>query len=100
VATYSELVTASEDPGLRVRVRAAITIAAEAVRAEAGGTTNHAKRMIWARAALLSPEQYEVPFLKAAIASNSGATLANITSVSDANLQTAINNWINVFAGE
>jgi hypothetical protein len=82
MATYAELLSASEDPGLKNKVRVALTIAAEAIRTE-GAVANHAARLALAKAISLAPA--------------AAATLATILAASDATVQTAVNAAIDVF---
>ena len=98
MATYQELLTASENETLRNKVRVACVIAAEVVRTEAGTVTNHANRLIWAKSVYISPDSVTQRMLWAVLAQNAAATLAQITGATDATVQTAVNNAIDVFA--
>lgn len=98
MATYAELLQASEHAGLNAKVRVACIIAAEAVRTESVGTTNHANRVKWAKAVFANPLQEAPRMLWAVLAQNSGATLAQIQAASDATVQTAVNAAVDVFA--
>ena len=97
MATYAELLSASEDTTLKNKVRVALTIAAEAIRTEAAATTNHAARLAWAKTVSLNPAQYVDPMLRAVLAQNTGATLASILSATDATVQSAVNAAVDVF---
>lgn len=55
MATYDELLLAAEDAGLNKKIRVACIIAAEAIRTEVVGATNHANRMLWAKAVFQNP---------------------------------------------
>lgn len=98
MATYDELLTASENPALVKHIRVACMIAAEAIRTEAAGTTNHANRLIWAKAAFADPVTVGQRMVWAVLAQNAGAALASITGASDATVQTAVNAAVDVFA--
>jgi hypothetical protein len=98
MATYAELLLASEDAGLRNKVRVACIVAAEAIRTEDAGTANHAARLAWARSAFESPESVTQRMLWAVLAQNKAAALAAITGASDATVQTAVNAAVDVFA--
>lgn len=98
MATYAELLTASENTTLTNKIRVAVIIAAESVRNEAGATTNHANRMIWAKAVFANPLQEAQRMLWAVLAQNQSFTLAQITGATDAATQTAVNAAIDVFA--
>jgi hypothetical protein len=98
MATYVELLQAAEDPGLRTRMRVACIVAAELIRTEAGTVTNHANRLIWAKAVFANPIAEADRMLWAVLAQNRTATLAQVTGASDTALQTAVNNAVDVFA--
>jgi len=98
MATYDELLLASEDPGLRKKVKVACVVASEAIRVENTGTANHAARLTWAKAVFANPEQEAARMLWAVLAQNKSATLAQITGASDATVQTAVDAAVNVFA--
>jgi hypothetical protein len=98
MATFDELLQASEDANLNKRVRVACIVAAEAIRGEAGATANHANRLIWAKAVFSNPVAESQPMLWAVLAQNRGLTLAQIVGASDAALLTAVNVEIDVLA--
>lgn len=98
MATYQELYDLANDASLLNKVTTAVVMACEAIRTEAAGTTNHANRLLWAKAAMLNPTIYALPMLRAALAQNAALTKANIQSATDAALQTAITNVIDIFA--
>lgn len=98
MATYAEILTASENDALRNKVRVACVIAAETVRTEVGTTNNHADRLIWAKSVYISPESVTQRMLWAVLAQNQAQTLANIIGASDAAVQTAVNAGVDVFA--
>lgn len=98
MATYDELLLAAEDAGLNKRIRVACVIAAEAVRTEAAGTTNHANRMLWAKAVFQSPGTEAQRMVWAVLAQNKAVALAAITGASDATVQAAVAAAVDVFA--
>lgn len=98
MATYQELRTAEEHEVLGIKIRTACLIAAEAVRTEAGATTNHANRLKWALAVHQDPDAMAKRMIRAVIAQNAGAALSAITGASDATVQTAVNNAVDVLA--
>lgn len=95
MATYAELLSAAENSTLQQKVRVAVVIAAETVRTESIGTTNHAARRVWAKKVLADPDV--VPMLWAVLAQNKGAALATILSSTDAQVQTAVDAAVDVF---
>lgn len=99
MATYSELYQlAQQDAALRNRCAVAVVVAAEAIRTEAGATPNHANRLVWAADALARPAYWGERMLWAALAQNRALTVAQIQGATDAGLQTAIQNTIDLFA--
>lgn len=102
MATYAELLaiaSGSTGDAFRARVRVAVVVAADVVRAEAGATPNHASRLQWARAALTNPDPVAAQMTWAVLAQNRTATAAQITAADDATVQTAVNNAIDLLAG-
>jgi hypothetical protein len=98
MATYAELLVASENPTLNNKIRVACFIAAEVVRTEGGATANHANRLVWAKSVFANPDQEAKRMLWAVLAQNASATLAQITGATDAAVQTAVNAAVDVFA--
>lgn len=99
MATYSELFRlANENAVLRQRVVVACVVAAEAIRNEAGSVANHANRLVWAAKVFADPVSEAQRMLWAALAANAAATVAAIEQVTDAALQTIVNNAVNTFA--
>lgn len=98
MATYSELYGLHNDSALRNRIAVAVVVAAEAIRNESDQTTNHANRLVWAKEALADPKGKAEQMLWGALAQNSGLTVVQITGASDAALQTAVNNVVDLFA--
>lgn len=98
MATYAELLTASGDTGLINKLRVAVVIAAEKVRTEAPATTNHANRLLWAKAVYANPATEGQRMMWAVLAQNQAATLAAITGATDSAVQTAVDAAVDVFA--
>jgi hypothetical protein len=98
MATYDELLLASEDASLNKRIRVACIIAAETIRTELGSVTNHTNRMLWAKNVFANPVSECDRMLWAVLAQNKAATLAQITGATDATIQTAVNAAVDVFA--
>lgn len=97
MATYAELLSASEDPTLLNKVRVACVIAAEKVRVEATSVTNHTARLAWAKTVYASPESVMRRMLWAVLAQNQAATLAAILGATDATVQSAVDAAVDVF---
>jgi len=98
MATYAELRQLFTDGDLRNKVDVAVIIAAEAIRTEDPGTTNHANRLLWAKAAFASPRGKSEEMLMALLAANKDASVATIQGVTDAALQTKVDAAVDVFA--
>jgi hypothetical protein len=98
MATYFELLTASENTDLRKKVKVACFVAAEAIRTENTGTTNHAARLTWAKGVFENPDRESNRMVWAVLAQNAAATYAAIIGATDAAVQTAVNNAVDVFA--
>lgn len=98
MATYAELYNLQSDSALRNRVTVACTIAANTVRAEDPGTTNHANRLLWAKQVFERPEYEGERMLRSLLAQNASATVAQIEAATDTAIQTAVNNTVDIFA--
>jgi hypothetical protein len=98
MATYAEILSAAENDALNQKCRVAVIIAADVIRAEGTGTTNHAARLAWAAKALKDPVTEGRRALWCALAQNSAATLAQIVAATDATIQTAVNAAIDLLA--
>lgn len=98
MATYAELLTASSNDILRQKIRVACIIAAEKVRTESGATTNHANRLLWAKAVFANPEAEGNRMIWAVLAQNAAQTYAVIIGASDTAVQTAVDAAVDVFA--
>lgn len=99
MATYAELYTeATTNTALQNRVAVACVVAAEAIRTEAGTVSYHDGRLRWAARVLVSPQTEAARMLWAVLAANAGLTVAQIQAATDAALQTAVNNAVNLFA--
>lgn len=98
MATYTELYGLYANSDLRNRVSVACLVAATTIINEAPATTNHSNRLVWAKKTFESPESVATPMLMAVLAANNTATVAQITGVSDAALQTLVNGQVNAFA--
>jgi len=98
MASYAELYDLRANSALRNKVAVACVVAAQAIAVEDAGTANHAKRLAWAKLVFEDPEREAVRMLSAVLAANATATPAQISGASDATIQGAVNNAVNVFA--
>ena len=98
MATYTELYDLRSNSALRNKIAIACIVAAEAIRTEAGATANHANRLLWAKAVFAAPDIEAARMMMALLAQNSAATVGQITGATDAAIQTAVGNAVDVFA--
>jgi len=98
MATYFELVEASNNSPLITRIQVACAVAAEKIRTEAEATPNHANRVKWAKEAFEDPGQAAKGILWSVLAQNRAATLAVILGASDALVQTAVDAAVDAVA--
>ena len=100
MATYSELydIATNNNGSLLNRITTACVIAAEAIRVESGATTNHANRLLWAKFVLQQPRMQAEKMIWAILAQNASATVAQINAATDATIQTAVGNAVDVLA--
>lgn len=99
MATYDELLQASENEPLKRKVRVAIIVAAEKIRVQTTNLpTNHARRLKWAAQAFTSPDSVQDTMLRVILAQNRAATLSQITGADDATVQVAVDAAVDLFA--
>lgn len=99
MATYLQLYSLADQGGdLFQRVAVACVVQANAIRTETP-PANSAQRLAWARKVLIDPHSAASQMLWVALAQNVGLTLAQIQAVTDASLQTAVANAVDLVAG-
>jgi|SRR4051812_29139389 hypothetical protein len=99
MATYLQLYSLADQGGdLYQRIATACVIQANLIRSETP-PPNSAQRLAWARRALADPKSVAQQMLWAALAQNAGSTTAQITGATDATLQTAVANAVDLLAG-
>lgn len=98
MATYSELFDLRSDANLRNRITTAVAIQADVIRLENVNTANHANRLIWAKEAFVNPEAVANKMMWGILAANKNITPDQTKGVTDASLQTAVANLVDVFA--
>lgn len=96
--TYQELVALAQADRLRQQVKAAISVSALAITGEAAGTTNHANRLAWAKAALGAPDHEVDRVVWYVLAANVAATTAQVNAATDAQVQANVDSAVNLFA--
>ena len=100
MATYLELRALFNDSDLFNKIQVACLVAAEAIRVEDAGVTNHTNRLIWAQAAFKSPVGTAKEMIMAVLAGNADLTVVQITGATDAAIQTKVDAAIDIFADE
>lgn len=99
MATYDELnAFMSADAGFKTRVRVACIVAAHTIAGEAAGTTNHTNRLKWAASVMANPDAESTRMMWFVLAANKSSTIGQIQGATDAQIQTAVNNAVDLFA--
>lgn len=99
MATLEELYGIRHDSTLLNKIKQALIHKAETVISESGVTTNHANRVILAKRILKDVELEYEPFVRAIIATNKAATIAQITGAADATIESQLGDTLfNFFA--
>jgi primosomal replication protein N len=103
MATYSDLFdifsgTNPDANALLNKIAIAVIVAAETVRNESPATVNHANRLAWAKKANQEPQARAREMFSAILGQNQAATVSQIVNASDATIQTAVENVIDIFA--
>ena len=100
MATYAELydllMTESE---LKNKVRVAVLVAAKTVADEDPGIINHTSRIVWAKEVALSFMTMADQAFPLLLAQYKAVSVAQIKSVDDATVQSAVNSYVNLLAG-
>lgn len=95
MATYAELIAASGNSDLINKVRVACIVAANNIRLN--GTATAAQKT-WAKAVFANPESAQVAMMWCLLAQNKDAALSAIQSVTDAQVQTAVDASVALFS--
>lgn len=98
MATYAEILVASENATLNNQVRVAISVAADKIRTAASPPANQAKRLKWAAQAITNPDAITPVMVRVVLAQNRNLTLAQITSATDSAIQNAVDAGVDLFA--
>jgi hypothetical protein len=99
MATYAELFGLQNDNDLIEKIVVAVAVAGDTIRTEDVGTANHANRLVWAKAAFEDPRSVGKKTVWAVLAANKSNTTAQITGATDAQIQTAVDDVVDVLAG-
>ena len=99
MATYQEIYELlTTESALRNKIQVAVIIAAEAIRSEDVGTTNHANRLIWAAQAFENPNGMTTKMLTAVLAANKDVTVEQIKTAADSVVQSNVDSAVDLFA--
>lgn len=98
MASYIEINDLMRNETLLGRVATAIAVEAVAISNESPTVTNHANRLLWAKKALINPKGMAQFILPALLGQNASATVAQISGISDAQVQSAVSATVNLFA--
>ncbi len=97
MATYDELAQFAADEVFRSRLSIAIILAADAIRADSGATT---QAKTWARRAYFAPVDEMNRMVWAILAVNKDSDIAVIQAASDAVLQVQVDSAVALFVSE
>ena len=97
MATYLELMTIRDDGDFQKRVSVACYVAANTIRSESAATQFHAERMVWAKRVFEGGGSIGL-MVWIVLVNNAQYTQAQILASTDAVLQTAVDNAVNLFA--
>lgn len=98
MATYAELFSLKNDSELRNKVVVACILASESIMIEVDTTPNHANRLIWAASVFANPMAEANRMFMAVLAANSGFTIAQIQAATDEQIQTDVDDHVDLFA--
>lgn len=100
MATYVELYTLQTDATLLQRVTSALNVACVAIFEESSSILGHDRRVLFAKAIVQSPIGgiVQTSMLKFLLGKFNTQTVASIQASTDAQIQTAVNAAIDLFA--
>jgi len=98
MATYAELLLAAQNGDLTDKILVACFISADTIRQESGATANHANRLLWAKSVFENPERERDRMKWAVLAENKALTFAQIINATDTQVQTAVDQAVDIFA--
>lgn len=98
MATYTEIRSLMSDSVLRNKVEVACIIAADTIRKEAAGVTNHVERLRWANQTWNDSRNAAKRMLPAVLAANKDVSIETILAAADLAIQNNIDAAVDVFA--
>lgn len=103
MASYEEIYDVGqqrvEDQGFSHKVVVALVDVANDVQQEDGETPNHARRLVWAAQTLGDPKARLQGALYGVLIANKGEAILDILNASDAQIKTAVEALVDLFAG-
>jgi hypothetical protein len=90
MAAYTALVALAQNDTLKQQIKMAIAVTAQTITTELGTVPNHSSRVAWAKQALASPDAAVESVMWSVLAANAAATVVQITTATDATVQTAV----------
>ena len=98
MATYNEIYGLHNESELINKVTVACIVAAENIMGEVDTTPNHANRLTWAASVFQNPKSEADRMYWAILAANNENTVAQIIGASDAIIQAAVDDHVDLFA--
>lgn len=99
MAAYTALVALAQNDTLKQQIKMSIAVTANTITNEAGTVPNHAARVAWAKQALASPDAAVEQITWSVLAANAAATVTQITTATDATVQSAVDAAVNGLFG-
>jgi hypothetical protein len=98
MATYLELHALNSDSDMNDRIQVAAVVAAETIRNDQAPPANQAARLVWSAKVMQNPVVEAKRMLWAVLASNKNSSVSQIQASTDAQLQTAVDSVVDLFA--
>jgi len=98
MASYDELYDLANNTNLLRKVTSAVAVQADVIRAESGGISNHALRLVWAKEAYEHPDEKAKQMIWAVLAANKSTTKAQIEAATDAAILANVATFVDLFA--
>ena len=89
---------AVEDPVFLARVKGAMYVTGGTVFVEAANVPNHANRLLWVKAIASEPIHWLMRMVTSVAALNAGIAGTTLSAVTDAQVQTAMDNLVNFYS--
>lgn len=90
--------SAQEDTAFLQRIKGRLSIAFAAVLAEAGGTPNHANRLVWAEEVAKEPAAWAARMACAVAGNQAGQAATTLAALTDTQVSTGVDSLIDHYA--